>query len=40
MYFRLDNILCSHHWKSYTATVDAEMDASDHYPIFCFLKKD
>ncbi len=38
MYFRLDNILCSSHWKSYSAKVDSKMGCSDHYPIVCYLK--
>ncbi|MBQ8098892.1 MAG: endonuclease/exonuclease/phosphatase family protein [Bacteroidaceae bacterium] len=38
MYFRLDNILCSPHWESYSAKVDNSIDTSDHYPIFCYLK--
>lgn len=39
MFFRLDNILCSHHWKSYGADVDAKAKMSDHYPISVWLKK-
>jgi len=38
MYFRLDNILCSRHWRSYSAAVDSHISASDHYPISCYLK--
>lgn len=38
MYFRLDNILCSRHWKAYDAKVEREHGASDHYPISCYLK--
>jgi endonuclease/exonuclease/phosphatase family metal-dependent hydrolase len=38
MYFRLDNILCSRHWKAYDARVERENGASDHYPISCYLK--
>lgn len=38
MYFRLDNILCSHHWKAYDAKVERQHGASDHYPISCYLK--
>lgn len=38
MYFRLDNILCSEHWRSYNAAVDSHISASDHYPISCYLK--
>jgi endonuclease/exonuclease/phosphatase family metal-dependent hydrolase len=36
---RIDNILCSSDWKSYNCRVDSKIDASDHYPIFCWLKK-
>ncbi|MBP3774903.1 MAG: endonuclease/exonuclease/phosphatase family protein [Bacteroidaceae bacterium] len=38
MYFRLDNILCSHHWKAAQARVDRDMPHSDHYPIHAYLK--
>ena len=39
MYFRLDNIFCSDHWKAYSAAVDSHIDGSDHYPISCYLKR-
>lgn len=39
MFFRLDNILCSHHWKSYGADVRADLKMSDHYSISAYLKK-
>lgn len=38
MYFRLDNILCSKHWKPYDAKVDSHIGASDHYPVLCYLR--
>lgn len=38
MYFRLDNILCSRHWKAYDAKVETGKGSSDHYPISCYLK--
>lgn len=38
MFFRLDNILCSKEWTSFDAKVDNSIAASDHYPIFAFLK--
>ncbi len=38
MYFRLDNILASRHWNAYGARVDNTIKASDHYPIYCWLK--
>lgn|SRR5574344_423282 len=36
---RIDNIMCSPDWKSYNCRVDSKIDASDHYPIFCWIKK-
>ena len=39
MYFRLDNILCSHHWRSFGAKVDNRLKMSDHYPIEAWLKR-
>lgn len=39
MYVRIDNILCSDDWKPYGAKVDRSVNASDHYPIYCWLKK-
>lgn len=36
--FRIDHMMCSYHFEPYGCTVDNEMDASDHYPIFCQLK--
>ena len=37
-YFRIDHILCSDHFEPYNCEIDDEMDASDHYPILCWLK--
>ncbi|MGN0220990.1 MAG: endonuclease/exonuclease/phosphatase family protein [Prevotella sp.] len=37
-YVRIDNILCSSHFKPYNCKIDKKIDASDHYPIFCWLK--
>lgn len=37
--FRIDNIMCSSHFEPYGCQVDDVMDASDHYPIFCWLKR-
>jgi len=37
-YFRIDHILCSDHFTPYNCQVDNEIDASDHYPIYCWLK--
>ena len=39
MYFRLDNILCSDHWRSFGAKVDNRQKMSDHYPIEAWLKR-
>ena len=36
--FRIDHIFCSHQLQPYNCKVDNEMDASDHYPILCWLK--
>ncbi len=38
-YFRIDHILTSRNIKSYNATVDHSIKTSDHYPIWCYLKK-
>lgn len=40
MFFRIDNILCSKHWKSYNSKVDKSISSSDHYPIQTYLKLD
>lgn len=39
MYFRLDNILYSRHWRAYSAKVDSKYKMSDHYPIEAWLKR-
>lgn len=39
MYVRIDNIMCSQDFQPYGAEVYNKIDASDHYPIFCWLKK-
>ena len=36
--FRIDHIFCSRQLQPYNCKVDDEMDASDHYPILCWLK--
>ncbi len=36
--FRIDNMMCSSHFKPVSAKVDHDMDASDHYPLLCWLK--
>lgn len=39
MFVRIDHLFCSDDWQPYGAKVDTEIDASDHYPVFCWLKK-
>ena len=36
---RIDHIMCSNHFEPYNCRVDDKMDASDHYPIMCWLEK-
>ncbi len=38
-YVRIDNIMCSDDWKPYGCKVDNKIKSSDHYPIYCWLKK-
>lgn len=38
-FVRIDNILCSEHFKPYGCKVDNKIDASDHYPISCWLER-
>lgn len=38
-YFRIDHILVSGNWQPYNCTVDRSIDASDHYPIWCYIRK-
>ena len=38
-YVRIDNIMCSDHWKPYDCRVDKAIKASDHYPIMCWLER-
>lgn len=37
--FRIDNILVTKEWRSYRCTVDNSIHTSDHYPIWCYLKR-
>ncbi len=37
--FRIDHIMCSSHFTPVTCKIDNKMDASDHYPLICWLKK-
>lgn len=39
-YFRIDHILLSKQWKAYRCTVDKRIRNSDHYPIWCYIKKE
>jgi endonuclease/exonuclease/phosphatase family metal-dependent hydrolase len=38
-YVRIDNIMCSKDWEPYRCKVDSKIKDSDHYPIYCWLKK-
>lgn len=38
-FVRIDNILCSGQFQPYNCKVDNKIEASDHYPIICWLKK-
>ena len=35
---RIDHIFCSQQLQPYNCKVDDKMEASDHYPILCWLK--
>lgn len=37
-FFRIDQMMCSDHFEPYGCYVDNDMDASDHYPVICWLK--
>ena len=39
MYFRIDNIYCSDDFEPYRCVVDSKINASDHYPVICWMKK-
>lgn len=39
IFVRIDNIMCSADWQPYNCKVDNSISASDHYPVFCWLKK-
>ena len=36
--FRIDHVFCSEDIQPFNCQVDSEMDASDHYPVLCWLK--
>ena len=38
-YVRIDNIMCSDDWEPFGCKVDSKIKSSDHYPIYCWLKK-
>lgn len=38
MYVRIDNIMCSDHYRPNSCTVDKSINLSDHYPISCCLR--
>ena len=38
-FVRIDHILCSDDFVPYNCEIDSKMDASDHNPILCWLKK-
>ena len=37
-FFRIDHVMCSEDIQPYNCQIDNKMDASDHYPIICWLK--
>lgn len=37
-YVRIDNMMCSADFEPYNCTIDGNIDASDHYPIYCWFK--
>ena len=39
LFYRIDHILHAPTIESYDCTVDRNIKVSDHYPIYCFLKK-
>ena len=38
MYVRIDHLFCSDDITPYACAVDNQIKASDHYPIYCWLK--
>ena len=36
--FRIDHLFCSNRLEPYNCRIDSKMDASDHYPLICWLK--
>lgn len=37
-FVKIDNILCSQHFRPYKCQIDGKIAKSDHYPIICWLK--
>lgn len=40
IYVRIDNIMCSDDWEPYDCHVDHSVKASDHYPIYAYIKRE
>lgn len=40
MYFRIDHMMCSDNITPYRCQIDSKCDASDHYPVVCWIKID
>lgn len=38
-YFRIDHMMCSANYEPVQCEIDNKFDASDHYPLICWLKK-
>ena len=38
--FRIDHVFCTPDIQPYNCKIDSKMDASDHYPVLCWLKID
>ncbi len=39
IFVRIDNLMCSAHYRPYGCKVDRNNGYSDHYPIYCFLSR-
>jgi len=39
-HFRIDHVFCSNDIQPYNCKIDSKMDASDHFPVVCWLKID
>ncbi len=39
MYVRIDHLFCSPDLTPYSCQIDSKFDASDHYPVICWIKK-